>query len=291
MRNVGARARQVEGAALILVLMVIGVLSILMLQVGLTARKNVGDAQQLQDRAEAWLRLQSREAALEFSLLTQEWVPSPRGAANPYADAWNFRGQTFSVDEAQYRIQDIAGLAPMPVPGQNTAALQTLLTNLGIEDTRAQDIARQYQQLTGARGQLGATPIQSFGELLNLTDMTTDEVALLESAATLYPVESFNPLTAAPAVLMTRSPGAIGDSLVAMQREGTLTREAYTQVTDGALDEFTAFYPGPGFRLEVIVTVNGVSQTRRSTIVAQPYSAEPLVIWSRQRIRGPGGSS
>lgn len=289
MRTAGPRRS--EGAALILVLMVVGVLSILMLQVGLTARKNVSDAQQLQDRAEAWLRLQSREAALEFSLLTNEWVRSPGAPANPYVDAWNFRGQTFSVDEAQYRIQDIAGLAPMPLPGQNTAPLQALLTALGVEVNRAQEIVRQYQELTGAPGQRGATPLQSFGELLNLTDITTEEVALLESAATLYPVQSFNPLSAAPAVIMTRFPGAIGDSLIALQREGTLTREAYTQVTDGALDEFTAFYPGPGFRLEVIVNVNGVSQTRRSTIVVEPYSVEPIVIWSRQRIRGPGGSS
>ena len=55
-----------QGVALIMVLMITGILGLLMLQIGLTAREHVARAQKLLDRAEATLRLQSRESAMVY---------------------------------------------------------------------------------------------------------------------------------------------------------------------------------------------------------------------------------
>jgi type II secretory pathway component PulK len=289
--------KQVSGVALILVLMITGVLGILMLQIGLTTKQNVSDTQRLQDRAEAWLNLHSRERGLEFTLLTNEWLAAEEAMPGTIPASWNFRGQSFPHDSAVYQLQDISGLVPMPLPGQPTEPIRDVLVQLGIDAQRSESIMQQYRSVVSGAGnsspalidsRQARNPLQAFGELLNLTDITTDELRLLESIATLYPSQSFNPLTAPPEVLAARLPGLGGQSAVELQREGRLTRENLFDLTGLGIDDFTSFYPGPAFRTEITVSYKGIRQTRRSTVIVQPYSNDPIVLWSRQRLREPG---
>lgn len=283
-----------RGAALILVLMITGVLGILLLQVGLTARQNVADAQRLQDRAEAWMLLRSSETAVQFALLTNEWEKPPGSAPDVFLDAWSFRGQAFSVAGATYRIQDQSGLVPMPLPGESVDLLRKLLVALGFEPERAESIVRQYENVISSQPSSGSdfgdrvtpNPLQSFGELRSSTDMTAAELAQLEEVATLYPVGFFNPLTAPPAVIAARVDGFAIDSLAVLQQEGRLTQEAWLELTGQGIDEFTSFYPGPGFRIDVSVEYKGIIQSRRSVLAIQPYDADPISLWSRHRNRG-----
>lgn len=102
------------GVALVLVLAVTGVLALLALQIALTAKSQVRQAQALSDRAEAELKLHSEEAALIFSLLTNEPNADPRRyntaePNNPYAKAWNFRGELFEVNGGSFLLQDVGG--------------------------------------------------------------------------------------------------------------------------------------------------------------------------------------
>ena len=89
--------RREQGIALIQVLLVTGIIALLMLQMGLTAREQVARAQALADRAEVQLAAQSRESALLYTLLTEQLVRVP-DSENPYVAAWNFHGEPFTVD-------------------------------------------------------------------------------------------------------------------------------------------------------------------------------------------------
>ena len=89
--------RRDQGIALIQVLLVTGIIALLMLQMGLTAREQVARAQALVDRAEVQLAAQSRESALLYTLLTELLVRVPDSEI-PYVAAWNFHGEPFTVE-------------------------------------------------------------------------------------------------------------------------------------------------------------------------------------------------
>jgi general secretion pathway protein K len=212
-----------RGTALILVLMITFILGLLMLQMSLTAREQVARAQLLADRAEAELRAGSREVALTFTLLTEPWAGSV-AADNPYAAAWNFRGQPFTVDGITYRMQDVSGLLAVPLYGAQ--AFVDLLVALGVEPPRATRLGQQLIALQGAPTglpRLGdfasaataaatrpdgwpAFPLQSLEELRGLKDMDAALFARLEPLLTLYPTQGFNPLTAPAELLAARLP-------------------------------------------------------------------------------------
>ena len=122
--------RRERGIALIQVLLVAGIIGLLMLQIGLTAREQVAHAQALADRSELQLAAQSREAALTYTLLTEPLVRVP-DSKNPYAAAWNFHGEPFTVDGVTFTIQDESG--KMQVPWLDSRDFEALLLDLGVE--------------------------------------------------------------------------------------------------------------------------------------------------------------
>jgi type II secretory pathway component PulK len=200
-----------RGTALILVLMLSVILGLLMLQMGLTAREQVTHAQLLDDRAEADLRAQSREAAMEYTLLTEPWVrpavasrvstTTDNTAANtnanttagdnstvidsPYAAEWNFYGKPFTVDTVTFQLQDVSGLVTVPTAGGERFV--NLLNVLGLEPTQA---ARLRDELFEYQGVLDA---------LRRTDATSQPVTgtAFGNSAT-YPLQSLDELRRLP---------------------------------------------------------------------------------------------
>ena len=126
--------RRERGIALIQVLLVTGIIALLMLQMGLTAREQVARAQALADRAEVQLAAQSRESALLYTLLTEQLVRVP-DSENPYVAAWNFHGEPFTVDGITFSIQDESGR--MRVPLLDSRDFESMLHSLGVEPDRA----------------------------------------------------------------------------------------------------------------------------------------------------------
>jgi|GEM_PF-2675661 len=314
-----------RGTALILVLMLSVILGLLMLQMGLTAREQVHRAQVLADRTEAELRAESREVAMEYTLLTEPWlkpavtsVLAPAAglnappAINPYVAAWNFYGEPFTVDSITFQLQDMSGL--LPVSTSNSAQLMALLGLLGVEPTRATVLGDQLLAYQGVLGGLRrpelmgmaddpamgvsssaptaspipvtSTPLQALEELRNLQAMDEALYSQLEPLLTLYPTVGFNPLTA-PAILLraTQTPSA-AQGLIDMRLAGGLDQSAVNALTGLSANESTTFYPGPGIRLGLTLEYHGVMVRRDTVVVLKPYDKEALSVWSHRALSG-----
>lgn len=281
--------RQTRGAALILVLMVVGILGLLSLQMGLSAKEHVSRADRLQARTEALLRLQSSEAALVFSLLTEPWVTVDEGASdNPYVAGWNFRGEPFEVDGIRYAIQDVKGLLVVPQASDSTLAFERLLRYVGIESARVRRIvdALKAEQDPGFRpSNISERPVpwQSLDELRGLGGLTDEEFERLQPLLSLYPTAEFNPATAPAPVLATRYDESVVNTLTTLQSRNELDAGTFLRVTGLGDDEFTVFYPGPALRLSTERFDPEFRLRRESTLVLRPYENEPLQLWGRRQ--------
>jgi hypothetical protein len=281
-----------RGAALILVLMVTGILGLLLLQIGLTAKSYVAQANALQERAEASLRLHSRESAMIFTLLTNPWVKDPEARNDsPYLALLNFRGDPFEVDGARFRIQDESGLIPVPQPGQAVEEWAALLQEFGWVAPQVARFAEQFRALQEPKGgdKSAWAPIQSFGELRDLDGMSAAALQRLEQCSTLYPVLVFNPLTAPPEVLAVKYRGVSRDAVLDLRARGELSLKSLYDLTGQGVDEFTAGYPGPALRLDIAVKVGSVALRRETRVVIEPYADLPLRVWESHPRNGAEG--
>ena len=266
-----------RGAALILVLMVTGVLGLLLLQFGLTARAQVDQSQRLLDRAGAELRLRSREAELKFALLTQPWVTAAAAAApDGVATKWRFDNQIFELESDSIRLQDVSGLMALPQGPGSMEEFEGLLMAVGVAPDRAKNAAVGLLARLSAPGSL---PIQSVLELRYL-GLTVMEIDKLRAVSTSYPSQSFNPSTASKEVLTARYRSLSAQrALLALRQQGKLDSMSYAAILDNPVEDSTSFFPGPAFRLQIIVR-QGLSAIGRERIwVVRPYDEEPMLLW------------
>lgn len=281
-----------RGAALILVLMVTGILGLLMLSIGLTSRGYVDQARLLQERAEASLTLHSRESAMLFTLLTNQWVADQsKQSVNPYLEKLNFRGDPFDVDGARFRIQDESGLIPIPQPGQKLDEFIQLLEELGVSPQEAAAAGDRFRALQepDERNKSTWAPIQSFGELRGAVGIADQTVRRLERVATLYPVQMFNPLTAPAEVLAVRYRGISRDAVLELRSRGELSMKSLYDLTGKGVDDFTTGYPGAALRLDIAVRVGSVALRRESSFVVEPYADFPVRLWETHDRNGAEG--
>jgi hypothetical protein len=279
--------RRIEGVALVLVLMVVGVLSLLLLQLSLTARQQVKRAQQVLDRSEAVLRLHSIEAAIRFELLTRPWALDPnREGGMRVSNLWNFRGIPFEFVGATVCLQDVAGLIPLPAQRGDLSEFTRLLSVLGMTDDR---VALAVQRLRSHMDSSGWMPLQSAAELAIIMSLTSDEMARLNKISTLYPSTAFNPLTAPASVLATRYSTSAIEAVEALRAQGQLDETTFSAATGVQFDDFIVANPGPVVRVDIRV-LKGESIARRQTVWRlEPRSMEPLVLWSaRSPAEGEG---
>jgi general secretion pathway protein K len=277
-----------SGVALILVLMVTAILGILMLQIGLTARDQLRQTEILQFRAEASLALHSRESALLFSLLTNRWLPI-EGAitTNPYASAWNFGGEPFEVDGVTFRIQDEKSMFRIPPPGSDHVAFRALLSQIGIEDGRADAIIESVKKMQevdpgGFDRPAEYSPLQDLGELLVNTEINQAELQRLQRVATLVPAQYFNPFSAPDEVLRARYAGVIGETVVELKRNGQLSMASLFDTTGEGFDDQIVAYPGPALRIGARYAADGIAFTRSGVLFVNPYADAAITVWSKR---------
>jgi len=275
-----------RGVALVLVLAITGVLSLLILQISLTVRQQVSQAQRLTDRVEAELRLQSRESALLHSLLTRPKTTAPQpvvngqsAVENPYVTGWNFRGEPFFIDGAEIRLQDLNGLYPMTRAGPNPREFVRLLLAIGVDPVRADRISKTLQAAVSSPPGL---PLQAIGEIAAIPDLYAGEVDRLSEVATLYPVGPLNPATALEQVLAARYEGSKLEGLLSTREAGALDEGRWTAITGDFSDDMsTTFLVGPGFRVDITVAFRGVRLRRESVWTIRPASPDaPLELWA-----------
>jgi general secretion pathway protein K len=280
-----------RGIALIQVLLITGIIGLLMLQMGLTAREQVARAQALADRAELQLAAQSRESALLYSLLTETLVRNPQ-SDNPYAAAWNFHGEPFTVDGITFSIQDESGQLRVP-DHQPGGTFERLLQGLGVDPSRARQLTQELMQLQGAeRGMRalgegaaaalpGRYPLQDLGQLRLLPSMDSNLFQRLRPLLTLYPTPGFNPTTAPTAVLAAHMTRSQASGVAQSRAGGELDALSLWKLTGTQADELTVLAPGPGLTVRLEMSLRDARTTRVTTFVVRPYQAEPLAVWQR----------
>jgi type II secretory pathway component PulK len=283
------------GIALIQVLLVAGIIGLLMLQMGLTAREQVSHAQALADRAELQLAAQSREAALLYSLLTEPMVHVEE-SKNPYVAAWNFRGQPFTVDDVTFSIQDESG--KMRVPDLESSAFVRLLMVSGVEPTRARKLDRELMAFQGvtpglgtqgnpeggaARPVPGLFPLQAVSQLRLLPDMDPELYRRLRPLLTLYPTPGFNPTTAPSDLLSAQMTKSQVTGVEEARRSGPLGSLEFWKLTGEQANETTVLQPGPGLTVQLDMGLRGAHLTRTTTYSVRPYQNEALAVWQRSR--------
>lgn len=282
-----------RGIALIQVLLIAGIIGLLMMQLGLTAREQVARAKRLDDRATLELAALSRESALVYSLLTEPWVGNP-DSANPYAAAWNFRGQPFTVDGITFTMQDESGRLRVPLYG--STEFVSILGSLGVDPGRASRIGAELMELQGVSPRLEGLgegpggrvpgiahgyPLQDLAELKLLSAMDEELFRRLQPLLTLYPTPGFNPMTAQPDLLRAWLSDSQLQGLEQVRRSGPIDMLKLMKITGIQPDERTVFAPGPAVEVSFRVE-NGQSRLeRRSTVIVRPYQSEPVAVWQR----------
>lgn len=285
--------RRQQGVALVQVLLVTTIIILLVMQLSLTAADQVKRAQQLKDRSEAALYLHSRESALFYTLLTES-LYSTSESTNPYASSWNFHGEAFVVDGLEITLQDQSGLMRFPV--RSVFDFERLLTTLGLGPTLARNLAQQLANWIGVssssgvrpvgammRGESG-DPVQYFAELLLLPGMDEQLYGKLAELMTLYPTPGFNPMTAPAPLLRMRMPESTLQAVLAARRKGELDQNRLWQLARISADEVVIVYSGPGIGIGIAGDYRGVALRRNLVVGIEPYKAEPLTLWSRERL-------
>jgi len=282
-----------RGIALIQVLLVTGIIGLLMLQMGLTAREQVARAQALADRAELQLAAQSREAALLYSLLTEPLARNPE-SDNPYAAAWSFAGEPFAVDGITFSIQDESGR--MRVPDLQSNEFERLLLSLGVAPERAHRLARELLELQGATARTRALgedqaagttadgrqyPLQDLSQLRLLQDMDEALYSRLRPLLTLYPTPGFNPTTAPRDLLMSRLSESEVRGLADARAGDTVDSLTLWKLTGQQSDESTVVAPGPGLTVRLEMQLREARTTRVTTFIVRPYQSEAVAVWQR----------
>jgi len=287
-----------RGIALIQVLLVVGIIGLLMLQMGLTAREQVARAEALDERAELMLRAQSEESAILFSMLTQKLLEKPE-SENPYAAVWNFAGRPFEVDGVSFMLQDESGR--MQVPQFGSSEFEGLLQRLGVEAGRARRLGEQLLKLQGGRtrsilpvqasGEGAATegaayPVQVLDELRLLPDMDDALYSRLEPLLTLYPTPGLNLVTAAPEVLAGRVSGSQLEGVLQARQTEQLDQLVFWKLTGQDADEMTVYYPGPAVTVNMELKSKEGTVRRQTTFIVRPYLPDPLAEWQRSTVSG-----
>lgn len=291
-----------RGIALIQVLLIAGIIGLLMAQLGLTAKEQVARAKLLDDRATLQLGALSRESALLYTLLTEPWVNQP-DSANPYAAAWNFTGQPFTVDGITFTIQDESGRLRVPLYG--ATEFEEILGGLGVERGRARQLGAQLMELQGVSPRLHELgeasqedapaagrgyPLQDMSELKLLPDMDEELYARLLPILTLYPTPGFNPLTAAPELLAAQLTESERQGLRDARSSGQLDEVMITKLTGLQADEMVNFSPGPALDVRIEFEHNGSRMERQATFIVRPYQVEPVAVWQRSGGLAESGS-
>ena len=268
-----------QGVALVLVLMVVGVVGLLVLYSGVTARQDVNLARQLQERTEATLMVQSRMAAVSYTMLTEPWVVGEGYTGeNPYRAAWNFRNEAFDVDGVVIRIQDINGLLSVPPRGQESVIFEPLLERLGVPTDRARRATRMLAEIQAD------TPLQAFDELRREAALTSEEIDALKRVATLYPVTIFNPITASPEVLRLRYSGSALSSILELRARGEMTMQQLTNVAGEEISDVVVPVAGPAFRVQIEARRGGSVVRREATMSFNPTGDIPMSQWDAHRM-------
>ncbi|GIU46059.1 type II secretion system protein GspK [Shewanella algidipiscicola] len=273
---------------MIQVLLLTAILSMMALQFTLSSRQQVTIATDLQHKIQAEVKLRTLESRLLFALLTisKNDVDRALQQQDEIGRLWNFYGKPFTVsDGATVSIQDINGL--LSVYGvHNSSQLQQLLQFLGKQPQEAQTIASNLQYWQGYESNQFTTMngsvvrgehILSVGELRNVDGIDDKLYQQLSPLVTTLQQLMFNPMTAPLPLLQAKLTPEIAMEVDKLRREGRLTRQRFSELTQIEEGDTIIFAPGRRLQIELTASVGTAVAKRRFIAYLRPENRFPVV--------------
>lgn len=258
------------------------------LQFTLSSRQQVMIATDLQNKMLAEIKLRTLESKLLFTLLTLSKNDADRALhqENKIGQLWNFYGKPFAVsDDATVSIQDLNGL--LSVYGTNQSLeLQEYLLFLGKSTQEAKSIISNLKYWQGFDRDQFTTMDESIvrgnyllsvGELKTVAGIDDKLYQQLSPVVTTLQNLLFNPMTAPLPLLQARLTPEIYDEVSNLRREGTLTQQRFSELTQIREGDSITFVPGRRLQIELVVTVEGSVAKRRFICYLRPENQFPVV--------------
>lgn len=277
-----------QGVALIQVLLLTAILSMMALQFTLSSRQQVAIATDLQNKMEAEIKLRTLESRLLFTLLTlsKNDADSALQQEDEIGRVWNFYGKPFAVlDDATASIQDVNGL--LSVYGvSNSQELKQYLTFLGKQPQEANTIISNLHYWQGferdpfttmSGSQVRGNYLLSVGELRSIDGIDNELYRQLSPVITTLQNLLFNPLTAPLPLLQAKLSTEIYTEVASLRREGKLTRQRFSELTQIEEGDSITFVPGRRLQIELTVTVGTSVAKRRFIAYLRPENRFPIV--------------
>ena len=272
-------ARQ-KGIALAQVLLLVAIISVLMLSFLTVNQKNLKTTQQLVQRVEARLKLETVKARLLEQLLSQVWETKSNGSSDDVAARWNFYGEPFELYDAQITIENVASLFNLGI--QDEQYLTKGMRTLGIQDpvTKARLLLdwqindeKDESVNSGMRRPMPNRPLQSLTELSFIEGFTAQDIATLKRYSTLLLTGFSNPAQAPNELLPLYMTNEKAARVISLRRNGDFSERNFTRVTGFYGDENEVLSAGPIFRISIRVVADGISQYEQFTVELDSYGS------------------
>lgn len=277
------------GIALIQVLLLSAILMVMMLSVHWEARQQIKSASLAKERAQAALLLNSVEAELTFTLLTEK-RRRKTDAASPIARQWNFFNHPFDTANATVAIEDVASMLSLT----NPSSLEKLVSQLGADEQKAQQVVaalKDWQDNDTETSFNGAEqadypsviirngPMQTESEIRFLRHIDARLYCLIKPHITVAPRRYTNyfmmPTERQQYFVDPDNAAQIASDRLAEQ----LTSHQFEMLSGIPFGDFQNYSPSDTLRLSFTVRVNSVKLSRLLTLSINPNAVEPVKVW------------
>lgn len=284
-----ASRRFQNGVALIQVLVLTAILLVMMLSVNKEARQQVQTATLAKERAQAAMQLNSLEAELTFTLLTERRRKQAE-SANLIVRHWNFFNSPFEVNNATIAIEDVASMLSLTSP----ASLERLVAGITADERKAQQlvaILKDWQDSDSETTFNGAEqtdypsvvvrngPMQTESEIRFLKDIDQALYCALKPHVTLAPRRYTNYfLMPEERQKFFVNPDNV-DQITKERFADLLSNDRFEMLSGIPMGDFQNYSASDTLRLSFTVTVNSVKLSRQLTLSVNPNAAEPVKVW------------
>lgn len=287
MKNTSLRYQ--NGIALIQVLLLSAILMVMMLSVNKEARLQVQSAALAKERAHATMQLNSLEAELTFTLLTERRRKQAE-SANLIVRHWNFFNSPFEVNNATIAIEDVASMLSLT----NSSTLEVLVAQITADEQKAQQLVaalQDWQDIDSETTFNGAEqadypsvairngPMQTESEIRFLHQIDQALYCALKPHLTVAPRRYTNYfLMPSERQKYFVNPDNV-DQITKERLAEQLSNDRFEILSGIPLGDFQNYSASNTLRLSFTVTLNSVKLSRLLTLSINPNDAEPVKVW------------
>jgi hypothetical protein len=241
------------------------------------------------ERAQATMQLNSLEAELIFTLLTERRRKQAE-SANLIVRGWNFFNSPFEVNNATIAIEDVASMLSLTSP----STLERVVGQITADEHRAQQLVtalKDWQDSDSETTFNGAEqadypsvvirngPMQTESEIRFLRHIDQALYCALKPHITLAPRRYTNYfLMPADRQKYFVNPDNV-DQITRERSAEQLSSDRFELLSGIPFGDFQSYSASDTLRLSFTVRVNNVKLSRLLTLSIHPNEAEPVKVW------------